>query len=815
MNFFYRSLPTAAILLLACSPLRLACLPVAAAEQIPGLPQQTLTLPIAGATPDGFTAEISAIEPGFGQLPVQVRIRPTSAAFSEDRRLTIRLLAAPSAANPPGSQTDFEFTVLLQRGQRQAEQLVFCPKWFLGEWFTAEIWEHGQRLAGYADQLPATSSGSLQNRLDSPTAALIESAIKRIGWIAAPGSPPLAAVQSADQIADLRALLLTTQPLEISRYNLSQPASLVTVLPLLQRDGRFHYSTVEQLPQHWLALDRCNVWVTQWATWQTVQREHPQAAAAMSQYLRCGGVLWLLDAPETEQVAAAFALRYPQRALKSAAALASGPAASTAAGDTSGVADTSGTSEAAGDDASDTAEQEAAEQGQPIRFAPPYFSQPLLMQLAGDRQRSISPPGNPLINLIPFPSNAAGSPNQPLLHQWDGHPVDSSEFETLSVGAGRIVCCTNSTPLPGSYHLWHQLELLSGPAIVPVINHRLDPVLGDWRFWTWAIPGVAQPPVYTFIGLLFVFVLLVGPLAYRLLNRYGRVYLMFLVAPLLALATTGILLAYGMLADGLATQGRIRQITWLCDSTGGAVRYWRSTYFAGRQTSAELRFPADARLEPYRIPASGSRLYAAAANSAGGKITIGDDATVLGNTFLPARQQVQFVAHRPLTLPDGLHWQPANGGQAAAIENRFDHPISEVIACDADGNHWFGGAIEPGQRIVLDLLDEGERRERLADLYLRHELVMPLGVVPPRHQGRTSNDWISHLINVVPFAQSASFAAPANEGVIDGWLAFHLDIHRMLPPGTYVAIAPITDDCIAIDGAKISNSIHYVIGELP
>ncbi len=747
-----------------------------AAELIPGLPPQTIVLPPPGATPDGFTAEITGMEPGFGQLPVRVVIRPTAAVFVEDRELRFRYL--PGSVFPSGGGAEFEFSIRLQRGEQQAEHVAYCPKWFVADQVSVEIWEHGQRLPAYTHHFRSAVRGSIfHNHFGSVEATMIESAIKRIGWIAAPGSPPLASVTTIDQIPDLRALLLTTQPLQIEPYPLGQPTALLTVLPLLQQSGGFHFSTINQLPTHWLAMDRCNIWVTQWSTWQAIQQRKPAAAAAMQQYLRCGGVLWLLDAPPTADVAAAFSLRYPQ-----------------------------------GIPPSDEATVPSISSDEVIQFAQPYFPQQLHWMLL---QPSRSQSG--LVHAPPSAGRTAGPVAvSQMLDQWHSHVVRASDFATLDIGAGRIVCCSLDDPFPGSYHLWHQMEILSGAASVPVINHRLDPVLGDWRFWAWAIPGVAQPPVYTFIGLLAVFVLLVGPLAYRLLNRYGRGYLIFFVAPLLALGTTLILLVYGVLADGLGTRARIRQVTWVCDEAGGAVRYWRSTYFAGRQIRSDLRFPADTRLQPYRVPSGASQFYpASGGTSVSGTIHLTETDLLLSHSFLPARTQAQFVAHRPMDFAQSIVWDHADSGQSPTVRNRFDFPIAELVVCDRQGDYWLGGPVEGGGQVVLQPLDEPQRRELFSQWYRREPLQMPAGVVPPRRYGYSSNDWLTSLTSSVPMAQVAAGASPQADGVIENWLAQHLELQAALPPGMYVAIAPVTDDCLAVSGTKLSHSIHFVIGELP
>jgi hypothetical protein len=42
-----------------------------------------------------------------------------------------------------------------------------------------------------------------------------------------------------------------------------------------------------------------------------------------------------------------------------------------------------------------------------------------------------------------------------------------------------------------------------------------------------------------------------------------------------------------------------------------------------------------------------------------------------------------------------------------------------------------------------------------------------------------------------------------------------LQIDSELPQGMFIAIADVTPDCIAVEGAELVESVHYVLGVLP
>ena len=234
------------------------------------------------------------------------------------------------------------------------------------------------------------------------------------------------------------------------------------------------------------------------------------------------------------------------------------------------------------------------------------------------------------------------------------------------------------------------IEILQWAAADYLMNwrrHRLlrsgvEPILGSSRFFQWGIPGVAQPPVYTFMGLLGVFVILVGPVAYRKTAKAGRSYLMFAIAPLLAIATTLAMLVYGVVADGFGTQTRVRQITWVDGESGNGITRTRSTYFAGIRPSAGLSFPANADVTLY--PDNQQRSWEARMDDRfdpRGEVIVTDETTRFTQDFLPSRQQRQFVMHQPSSFSGRLLINRLQDGEPNVVEidNQFDREVTDCL----------------------------------------------------------------------------------------------------------------------------------------
>ncbi|TWU01423.1 hypothetical protein [Neorhodopirellula pilleata] len=376
---------------------------------------------------------------------------------------------------------------------------------------------------------------------------------------------------------------------------------------------------------------------------------------------------------------------------------------------------------------------------------------------------------------------------------------------------------------------WSAAEYLAGWKRHRLTRSGVEPILGSSRFFQWVIPGVAQPPVYTFMGLLGVFVILVGPVAYRKTAKAGRSYLMFAIAPVLAIATTLAMLVYGVIADGFGTQTRIRQVTWVDGETGNAITRTRSTYFAGIRPSAGLMFPGDADVTFY--PDNQQRSWEERLEDRfqpQGEVVVTDDDIRLNQDFLPSRQQRQFVTHHPrpkigrVVVEADESDQANDSGNTDAdqlksirLRNEFATSITEVLVCDDRGDYYFVDEIAPGQTTTASELTDKEASERLGEMYKRQWLVSS---IVDRRQNQTNSarnysgesfDLLSDQVN-----QLDTIAKPT-DGIFEFELQMRMQLGSKLPRKSFFCLTELTDDAIAVDGAVATESIHYVMGNLP
>ena len=288
------------------------------------------------------------------------------------------------------------------------------------------------------------------------------------------------------------------------------------------------------------------------------------------------------------------------------------------------------------------------------------------------------------------------------------------------VGAGGIIGMHGGDGSSGPKSIyWRTVAEFIGYHASPIIRRGVDPMLGDRRFARWLIPGVAEPPVYTFMGLLTAFVLLVGPVAYRRTAKHGRSYLMFAIAPALALGTTLAMFGYGIVSDGFGTVARARQLTWVDGKSGDAGERIRTTYFAGVRPADGLRFPGDAEVISYP---EGAGLPWREINESSpetiGTVRVRADSQIFDSSFLPSRQQRQFVVHAP-RLGIG-HLQLSADPAAPTVENGFDFVIREAVIRDDLGSYWTVENLQPGATESCQPLKAQNASKELGRLYNDH-----------------------------------------------------------------------------------------------
>ncbi len=365
----------------------------------------------------------------------------------------------------------------------------------------------------------------------------------------------------------------------------------------------------------------------------------------------------------------------------------------------------------------------------------------------------------------------------------------AKQIKIGSFGAGKVVVIDSEDPFPGSFQLWSSVARLNGTSQVQWVSRSgIDVPLGNDNYWMWLIGSVGQPPVKSFVFLNTLFVIVVGPFCYFLFRRRGRLYLLYFFAPLLAVAVTTSLFAYALASDGTATQARVRQITWLDLRNGYAAQQSRQTYYAVFRGSDGLQYDGKAAVYPVRYSPATHHYYRRHSDSSRqGEMVVAPDSQRFSGSFLPPRNQVQYLVTEPKEMPQSLTFHMTAG--SAEVTNHLPYTIDRLLVHHG-GRHWSANGIASGNRVELVAASASD-----VPLLLNEGVLPPLGDVPMLSRNR---GW---------GGSSAGMNVSALETQLERWSA-------AIPSGTFVATAPV-DAQLGVKDAKLVGSVHVLMGELP
>lgn len=386
----------------------------------------------------------------------------------------------------------------------------------------------------------------------------------------------------------------------------------------------------------------------------------------------------------------------------------------------------------------------------------------------------------------------------------------ASAGSVVSIGSGEI----DRNVLPSI------LQWTVGLRASPMLRRGVDPILGDSRHRRWLIPGVAQPPVYTFIGILTLFVILVGPIAYRWTTRSHRSHLMFLIAPVLALLTTTLMFSYSIVADGFGTLTRVRQLTWIDGASGDAFERSRVTLFAGISPTEGLTFDAESEIYPYPGGETAWEDIDRRVNDVRQRVIIEGGIQRWTPSFLPSRSQTQFIENRIRqqlgSLQLGSLTPFDSGGKSdnqttVDLTSTLDFELRSVVVRSADGRYWHATRLPAGETVQAKWMsDDRQSSELLGSLYTDYR---PVGSTS--RSNRSKRDDKTRDLLVVANRQISGNSTQAVDGLVEIWLNQQLFIKGDLPNGSFVGISDVSGDIVPVADAEAVESVRYVMGTMP
>ncbi|HTQ37730.1 MAG TPA: hypothetical protein VMJ32_01810, partial [Pirellulales bacterium] len=402
------------------------------------------------------------------------------------------------------------------------------------------------------------------------------------------------------------------------------------------------------------------------------------------------------------------------------------------------------------------------------------------------------------------PVNAANSNAQAGNHSDQDSsaqtPLDAAPFITRPCGLGLVVAIPTDESIGKSSFPWTWLFNTVGPQRWQWSQRwGVSLYQNNNEFWNFLIPGVGLVPVLQFQVLITLFVVLLGPVNYYLLRRWGKLNLTVLTVPAGAFLITAALLLYALVEDGLSVRARARSFTHIDQRSGEATCWTRLSYYAGLAPSGGLKFAEDTAVIPFALQALANEEQPSRTldwEHADRTDSVSPLEQHFTNGWLYSRTPTQFITARIRKCAARLEIHASAGSQPPKVVNRLNTPIKRLLLVDENG------ACSTAADVAADATAALQAAESQSKAYLQQlqplwdanqnevSLVVPSGGADLFGFGRGQNNQNRYAL-AVP-ATIANNTSPISEGT--GMLEQSLTELRAqllidsLPARTYVAI---------------------------
>jgi hypothetical protein len=284
------------------------------------------------------------------------------------------------------------------------------------------------------------------------------------------------------------------------------------------------------------------------------------------------------------------------------------------------------------------------------------------------------------VNVNEYKNFVNGTKTRPMEHP----------FHFRTCGFGRIAAWHGEQAEPQNTHEWGWvLNSLETSRLCWERRLGMAHREANRDYWNFLIPGIGQAPVYGFMGMIGIFMLVIGPVNFYFLKRAKRLALLLVTVPIAAALFTMGLILFAFFSDGFSTRARLRSFTIL--DQGRAACISRHTYFAAFVPSDGLQFPADTAAYPlHNQPWNHATGYQD--HFFGTSSVWQNDKLILRSRYLGAREQRQFMVQRSANTQAELKVvaKPASSDSktpaSVTVENRLGVAIEMCLLNDAAGN---------------------------------------------------------------------------------------------------------------------------------
>ncbi|MFN0054230.1 MAG: hypothetical protein ACKV0T_18800 [Planctomycetales bacterium] len=311
------------------------------------------------------------------------------------------------------------------------------------------------------------------------------------------------------------------------------------------------------------------------------------------------------------------------------------------------------------------------------------------------------------------PAEALGLANKTL---WGAVPTAFSQTPLM---AGRVFAFPEN-PFPGAPidWAWWMSSAQWSSRVNWTARHGISSRQRHPDYFSFLIPGVGAVPVMSFVFLITVFSILIGPVNYFVVWRRRQLYLLVVTIPAIAFLTSCTLFGYAMIADGFSVQSRLRTMTLLDQRAERAVSFSRISMYAGMAPSSGLRFSPETAVFPIwsedTALESGTTEWGTTQHLASG--------------WLRSRTPAQFETVACRNETRGVRFKTNAAGDIMEAVNDFPWEIEALVVRGAEPQKFFAAQhLKPGEATPLHPATDDDRK-LLAEPLATYKLEAPAGI---------------------------------------------------------------------------------------
>lgn len=218
----------------------------------------------------------------------------------------------------------------------------------------------------------------------------------------------------------------------------------------------------------------------------------------------------------------------------------------------------------------------------------------------------------------------------------------------------------------------------------------------DWgviagRGFRLTIPGIEGVPARTYLAILILFGVLIGPVNYWWLRRRRQQVLIVLTVPVISAVFIVLLAGYALAGEGFGVHARAVSLTLLDQASRQSVtRTAASVYAAGLTPSGGLRFPKDVAVFPLGFDGSG----------VWGRLRLDlTDAQRFSAGLVEARSATNLEMIGVRTARERLSFSRESG--STSVVNGLDATVTSLVYDDGSARYVLAAPLPPGAKAIL------------------------------------------------------------------------------------------------------------------